>query len=310
MTAKNGKAPVPWKKLNKDPRPFIDDEYLPDGFTFDDPMHIPKPDLLEVFSHWEDRLAAGKTVFRFKGVSHDHRGTERPDVYQRLSSLEAGLEMSTNRLTPGVDDRASDEDDEAEKDPVDSEAEQDRGGGSGNIGRIRNSKVRSGHEPSRHSTARDKVNVKKVSSQSVIRNQQASSSGLAHHERPATGSSRSHQNNHADSQRIGLGDIHRISHTDGQWNRQGASQRNAIADNETQSSQKGTSQTIGIASTKIFPGHNTSDRQLSINRHNSSGSSHTRRDDNGVDEDDEHHPVTVQFHSSVKNWSLMTSITA
>jgi len=83
-----------------------------------------------------------------------------------------------------------------------------------------------------------------------------------------------------------------------------------IADNETQSSQKGTSQTIGIASTKIFPGCNTSDRQLSINRHNSSGSSHTRRDDNGVDEDeDEHHLVTVQFHS-VKNWSLMTSITA
>ena len=164
MTAKNGKAPVPWKKLNKDPRPFIDDEYLPDGFTFDDPMHIPKPDLMEVFSHWEDRLAAGKTVFGFKGVSHDHRGTERPDVYQCLSSLEASLEMSTNRLTPGVDDRASDEDDEAEKDPVDSEAEQDHSGGSGNIGQIRNSKVRSSHESSRHSTARDKVNSKKVSS--------------------------------------------------------------------------------------------------------------------------------------------------
>jgi len=54
MAAKNGKAPVPWKKLNKDPRPFIDDKYLPDRFTIDDPMHIPKPDLLEVFSHWED----------------------------------------------------------------------------------------------------------------------------------------------------------------------------------------------------------------------------------------------------------------
>ena len=42
------------------------------GFTFDDLMHIPKPDLMEVFSHWEDQLATGKMVFGFKGVSHDH----------------------------------------------------------------------------------------------------------------------------------------------------------------------------------------------------------------------------------------------
>jgi len=72
MAAKNGKAPVPWKKLNKDPRPFVDAKYLPDGFEFNDPMHIPKPKLLEVFSHWEERLAAGEMVFEFKGVSHDH----------------------------------------------------------------------------------------------------------------------------------------------------------------------------------------------------------------------------------------------
>jgi len=115
----------------------------------------------------------------------------------------------------------------------------------------------------------------------------------------ATGSSTSQRNSHADSQQIGLGDIHRVGHTDRLWNGQGASQQNPIAGPETHTSQKGASQTIGMASTKTLPGHNASHRQVAIDRHNSSGSSHTRRDDYGVDEDeDELHPVMVLLHSS------------
>jgi hypothetical protein len=309
MAAKNGKAPVPWKKLNKDPGPFIDDEYLPDGFTFDDPMHIPKPDLLEVFSHWEDRLAAGDTVFSFKGVSHDHRGTERPDVYRRLSSLEADQALSTNRLSPAMDERAEDErssneDEEAEKDQEDSEDEQEASGGSGNIGRVRNRDVRSGNKSSGRSIVGGRVNGNVASSRSETSNQQASSSRFAQHERAVAGSSRIHRNGHAKGQRIGNADGMRIGH--------GSSQQNGIAGHKTDTIRKGTSQTIGMASTKTFPGRNTSHREVVINRRkDSSASSHTQRDDNGVDEDEyELHLVTVLIHFPQSRCGLMHCITA
>ena len=115
----------------------------------------------------------------------------------------------------------------------------------------------------------------------------------------ATGSSTSQRNSHADSQQIGLGDIHQVGHTDQLWNGQGASQQNPIAGPETHTSQKGASQTIGMASTKTLPGHNASHWQVAIDHHNSSGSSHTQCDDYGVDKDeDELHPVMVLLHSS------------
>jgi len=316
MLAKNGKAPVPWKKLNKDPQPFVNAEYLPDGFKFDDPMHILKPELLEVFSHWEERLAAGETVFEFKAVSHDHRGMERLDIYRRLSSVDTDQELLTKRVTPGVDEQTTNEEEEAEKDQEDSEAEQEADGSSGNIQCLENSEVTGGNQSSGRRTVVGKANGEVASNRSATSNQQVLSHWLAPDEQAVAGSSRHHRNGVGNYQRIGhdgiqqngIGlqraaagssrhyrnsnpDTYRIGIGSFQWISQGASRQSGIAADQLDTVQKGTSRTISVASMKTLHGHNTSHQEMASDRH-------TWRDDDDVDEDEnELHPVTLLFPS-------------
>lgn len=77
---------MPWKKLGMDSSEFIDRQFLPDDFLFDDPMHMSKDDLADAFRHWEDRLASGEDVFAFKAVRRDDVGWETPDIYPYLSA--------------------------------------------------------------------------------------------------------------------------------------------------------------------------------------------------------------------------------
>jgi hypothetical protein len=86
MKTKNDKANVPWKRLGTNWESFIDDEYIPEGFEFCDPMHILKTDLVRVFEYWEEHFAANEIVFEFKSVRQDDRGNECPNIYPLASS--------------------------------------------------------------------------------------------------------------------------------------------------------------------------------------------------------------------------------
>ena len=82
------KASVPWKKLGSDHSLYIDDKYLPENFQFDDPMHILKDNVLEVFYHWQEQLGAKECAFLFKAVQSSDRGKQEPEeIYKWVNSL-------------------------------------------------------------------------------------------------------------------------------------------------------------------------------------------------------------------------------
>src|SRR5882762_11052220 len=104
---------------------------------------------------------------------------ERPDIYWRLSSVDTDQELLTKRVTPGVDEQTTNEEEEAKKDQEDSEAEQEANGSSGNIWHLENSEVTGGNQSSGHRTVVGKANGEVASNRSVTSNQQALSRRLA-----------------------------------------------------------------------------------------------------------------------------------
>lgn len=61
------KASVPWGSLFGSEAEYVDQEYMPDSFTFKEPSKLSKPEALTSLKFWYDRQQNPKvkTVFQF-----------------------------------------------------------------------------------------------------------------------------------------------------------------------------------------------------------------------------------------------------
>src|SRR6202790_1169604 len=70
----NNKALVPWGFFQGHEDIYVEDEFIPDGFTFKEPSKLSKPEAYLRLKFWYDRQQDRKieTVFRFRAVKGKH----------------------------------------------------------------------------------------------------------------------------------------------------------------------------------------------------------------------------------------------